>query len=149
MKKKMQQLIDKILGRFRRRQECHVQNDVDSNLLAKTCTEQFTCPVCFELMVFPYSMVPCNHMFCAECLGEWFATKARYAADCPVCREKCKTTPPVRQFQSHVIITVVASTLGREDRRKWDQRMASFRSKREEICEALALKKWKKTRYKY
>ena len=40
------------------------------------------CPICFEIVVFPAQLLPCNHSFCPSCLASWLKRRVT----CPVCR---------------------------------------------------------------
>ncbi len=48
----------------------------------KALEEQFECTICRDWMVACHSMVPCGHMFCGSCLGDWLPKNPT----CPTCR---------------------------------------------------------------
>ena len=48
----------------------------------KALEDQFECTICRDWMVATHSMVPCGHMFCGACLGDWLPKKPT----CPTCR---------------------------------------------------------------
>lgn len=52
------------------------------NALLAALEGQFECTICREFMVAAHSLVPCGHMFCGECVGEWILKKS----SCPTCR---------------------------------------------------------------
>ena len=47
--------------------------------------DEFTCGICFELMVLPTSL-NCGHSFCRPCLASWVVSSHRI--ECPSCRQK-------------------------------------------------------------
>ena len=53
-----------------------------NSLILKALEAQFECQICREFMVATHSLVPCGHMFCGECVGDWLKKKA----SCPSCR---------------------------------------------------------------
>ncbi|KAG0709312.1 hypothetical protein DFH29DRAFT_793330, partial [Suillus ampliporus] len=64
--------------------------------------EYFTCPLCFEIMAYPYSLNPrqCGHTFCATCILKWFFSRLHRVCgswhepvDCPMCRSALFYTP--------------------------------------------------------
>jgi Ring finger domain len=48
----------------------------------KALEDQFECTICRDWMVATHSMVPCGHMFCGACLGDWLPKNPT----CPTCR---------------------------------------------------------------
>ncbi|TEB39361.1 RING/U-box [Coprinellus micaceus] len=46
--------------------------------------DEYTCPVCFDLLVAAHVANPCGHSFCGDCGRQW-ATTARKVT-CPICR---------------------------------------------------------------
>jgi len=79
--------------------------------------EEFTCPICQELIVSAYSVVPCGHNFCGTCLSEWLANKQ----DCPNCRQRC-TAPPVRALAVDNIIALTIKGLDDHDKKVYEDR---------------------------
>ncbi|KAH7890786.1 hypothetical protein F5I97DRAFT_81655 [Phlebopus sp. FC_14] len=68
----------------------------------KHLEEYFACPLCFEVMAYPYSLNPrhCGHSFCATCILKWFFSRMHLgcggwheAVDCPMCRSPLVHTP--------------------------------------------------------
>ena len=102
------------------------------NALADICKEQFSCPICQDLVVIPYSLVPCSHMFCADCLATWFARKS----DCPICRKKC-TAPPMHNYQVQEMVAVAATGLGAADKGAWEEKRAYYEARRAHIEKTL------------
>jgi len=45
-----------------------------------------TCSICQDEMQQPITL-PCNHLFCEECVSEWFEREKT----CPICRSVVKT----------------------------------------------------------
>jgi Ring finger domain len=79
--------------------------------------EELTCPICQELIVAGYSLVPCGHHFCGVCLSGWLATKQ----DCPNCRQRC-TAPPVRSNAVDNIIALTVKGLDEDDQISFNER---------------------------
>jgi hypothetical protein len=79
--------------------------------------EEFTCPICQELIISAYSVVPCGHNFCGACLSEWLATKQ----DCPNCRQRC-TAPPLRANAVDNIIALTVKELDDNDKKVYEDR---------------------------
>ena len=46
--------------------------------------EEFTCSVCFDLVIMPTTLY-CGHTFCRHCLAHWFETSKKL--ECPSCRK--------------------------------------------------------------
>lgn len=44
------------------------------------------CPICYDEIIFPSCIKPCEHMFCNRCITKWLKKKMH----CPLCRCKCK-----------------------------------------------------------
>ncbi|KAL4519186.1 hypothetical protein Ndes2526A_g00285 [Nannochloris sp. 'desiccata'] len=93
--------------------------------------EEFTCPICQELIVAAYSLVPCGHNFCGTCLSEWLANKQ----DCPNCRERCMA-PPVRSNAVDNVIALTVKGLDDNDKKvyevrkkEWEQNKAALELK--------------------
>ncbi|KIJ65615.1 hypothetical protein HYDPIDRAFT_130946 [Hydnomerulius pinastri MD-312] len=68
----------------------------------KELEEYFACPLCFEVMACPYSLIPrhCGHTFCATCILKWFFSRLHRgcggwheSVDCPMCRSTLPYTP--------------------------------------------------------
>jgi hypothetical protein len=58
---------------------------------------EVTCTVCMGFFIDPYSVTPCGHTFCRDCIGGWLqATDNK--TDCPLCREEicCPFAIPCR-----------------------------------------------------
>lgn len=72
--------------------------DVATSL--KHIEEEFTCPVCLELLIQATTMVPCGHLFCRSCVAS--------LAVCSVCAATVSTRVPCRTMDN-VIATLVAS----------------------------------------
>jgi hypothetical protein len=51
---------------------------------------ELTCPICRDYFLEP-SALRCGHIFCGDCLAEWFAVGAR---TCPTCRAQTKNAQP-------------------------------------------------------
>lgn len=58
------------------------QTDKDS--LLSSVMEEYTCGICYELMVLPTTLT-CGHSFCRHCLARWFDVGSK--AECPSCRQ--------------------------------------------------------------
>ena len=110
------------------------KNDINTNTagIFDDVNEEFTCPICQELVVAAYMMVPCGHMFCGECLSGWLTNKQ----DCPTCRQKC-TAPPVRQNAVDNVIAKTAASLNENDKATWEEKKASWEAKRSAFEEKL------------
>merc|ERR1712142_998231 len=59
--------------------------DDSNNLVLELVKAQFTCSICYEVMVEP-SSIDCGHTFCAYCITNWMKKKA----SCPLCRTHIK-----------------------------------------------------------
>ena len=59
-----------------------VETAEGNSTMLKALESQFECQICREFMVATHSLVPCGHMFCGECVGDWLQKKA----SCPSCR---------------------------------------------------------------
>ncbi|MGH0168298.1 UNVERIFIED_CONTAM: hypothetical protein FKN15_054036 [Acipenser sinensis] len=59
-------------------------------------TEEFTCPVCLELLNDPVT-VACGHSFCRECLESYWGQTDHTECCCPQCRETFTPRPVLRR----------------------------------------------------
>ncbi|KIK95253.1 hypothetical protein PAXRUDRAFT_827190 [Paxillus rubicundulus Ve08.2h10] len=62
--------------------------------------EHYTCPLCFEILACPYTLIPrnCGHTFCATCILKWFFSRLGHGywpetVDCPMCRSALPYIP--------------------------------------------------------
>lgn len=78
-----------------------------SQHLLRNLEENFSCPLCFEIMASPYTLrsPSCGHSFCATCILKWFFSRLhRNCGDwhdvvqCPICR--CPLSTPDLQPRS-------------------------------------------------
>ncbi|KAG7881675.1 hypothetical protein KL937_001298 [Ogataea polymorpha] len=71
--------------------------DENKKDLMRRSVEVFTCTICQELMVTPFT-VTCGHTFCYECLSDWLKVKH----SCPLCRQRVRRVPvfnvPMKQL---------------------------------------------------
>ena len=59
--------------------------------------DQITCPFCFDIMVIPVSIQPCNHRFCGGCLADLVNNKKD---TCIQCRKEITTAARDSAFTS-------------------------------------------------
>ncbi|KAF9461205.1 hypothetical protein BDZ94DRAFT_1264236 [Collybia nuda] len=74
----------------------------ESTAILSQLEEHFMCPLCYEVMAYPYTLNPgqCGHTFCAICILKWFFSRLHRACggwhesvDCPMCRSLLVITP--------------------------------------------------------
>ncbi|KAK9839728.1 hypothetical protein WJX84_009536 [Apatococcus fuscideae] len=89
--------------------------------------EQFECAVCKDWLVAPFSVHPCGHLLCGDCLRQWLEK----SKTCPCCRAKC-TAPPARAIAvENLILQLVEPNLGsnevklrKQQKAVWDKKSA-------------------------
>ncbi|KAI6128051.1 hypothetical protein EV401DRAFT_1932568 [Pisolithus croceorrhizus] len=78
-----------------------------SQHLLRNLEENFSCPLCFEIMASPYTLrsPSCGHTFCATCILKWFFSRLHRSCgdwhdmvQCPICR--CALSTPDYQPRS-------------------------------------------------
>jgi hypothetical protein len=86
-------------------------NDDDENALSifsENISEEISCSVCLDIMVYPQTVVPCGHSFCGHCMKPSIR-------DCPHCRAKIESKVQSRQLQSLISILTSIPTLFKND----------------------------------
>jgi hypothetical protein len=53
--------------------------------------EEFSCPICYEVLLAPQQLDPCKHIFCDPCLRRMADAPRSEAAGCPMCRAEIKS----------------------------------------------------------
>ena len=50
--------------------------------------EKYTCSICFQVVIKPTTLVPCQHVYCHKCISEFRASihSQRGNMSCPMCR---------------------------------------------------------------
>ncbi|XP_054158802.1 uncharacterized protein LOC128957112 [Oppia nitens] len=72
--------------------------------------QEFLCPICCDILQEPVILQECEHVFCGQCIGQWFTncTAAEATADnnnktCPIDRQvvdQQSLRPPQRSFKT-------------------------------------------------
>ena len=75
------------------------------NTLESQVKEEFTCPVCKELMLPPLQIFSCSndHFICSVCLDQ--------VIECPICRESYTQIKPTRRYKAENYFTDYISKL--------------------------------------
>ena len=75
------------------------------NTLESQVKEEFTCPVCKELMLPPLQIFSCSndHFICSGCLVQ--------VLECPICRESYLQIKPTRRYKAETYFTDYISKL--------------------------------------
>ena len=92
----------------------------------------FTCTICQDFLVRTQALVPCGHMFCKGCLGEWF----KRTKTCPMCRQKCSQHNPMRNIDCY-LEEVLVPLLDAEERKAFEERVNPPADKSKKKREAL------------
>merc|ERR1712142_1369799 len=71
--------------------------DDSNNLVLELVKTQFTCSICYEVMVEP-SSIDCGHTFCAYCITKWMKKKA----SCPLCRTDIKQNTQCKLLEEYL-----------------------------------------------
>ena len=53
--------------------------------------EEFSCPICYEVLLVPQQLDPCKHIFCDPCLRRMADAPRTEPAGCPMCRSEIKS----------------------------------------------------------
>lgn len=53
--------------------------------MSSAVADSFSCPVCLNIFTVPV-LLPCKHVFCLLCLGEYTASANEASLSCPLCR---------------------------------------------------------------
>ncbi|KZW02035.1 RING/U-box [Exidia glandulosa HHB12029] len=102
---------------------------VDKSTVEKLA-EEAQCPVCFEHMAEPHSVVPCGHSVCADCLNTWLTTKKKASKqlECPVCRSVLDPdTAVVPNFTLKSVLTATLPLLPADKQQTWLQRTEAWK----------------------
>ena len=59
---------------------------MENNLTCKMDCLDFKCAICYNFMLQPSILEPCQHRFCKECVQTLFLEKHQ----CPLCRAEVK-----------------------------------------------------------
>lgn len=65
-----------------------------------------TCPLCKDLLVFPTELLPCNHLFCSECVDSF--TLGNTSNTCPQCQQSLSTYKTKVKYN---VVTIVEKAL--------------------------------------
>lgn len=101
------------------------------------------CPVClrcFDELVLPYTLHPCNHGICRQCLTqmELRSITARVELKCPQCRG------PVEEHKSNFDLKRITDLIKhKEDACAWAERLGTYR-KAEHVIISAPMKKYAK-----
>ena len=82
--------------------------------MLKTVKEELTCSVCCVMFLDPYTLHPCEHTFCNECISTWL-TKT---ITCPLCRKA-----PIKFKSNKRVLNKIQTALPRmsnEDRKEFE-----------------------------
>ncbi|KAK9856111.1 hypothetical protein WJX84_012035 [Apatococcus fuscideae] len=97
--------------------------------------EQFECAVCKDWLVAPFSVHPCGHLLCGDCLRQWLEK----SKTCPCCRANC-TAPPVRAIAvENLIVQLVEPNLEADEIKYRKQHKAAWDRKSADV-----VKRWQK-----
>ncbi|KZT22282.1 hypothetical protein NEOLEDRAFT_1150117 [Neolentinus lepideus HHB14362 ss-1] len=81
--------------------------------------ERLTCEICLDLLHKPYSLAPCGHVACENCLVSWFGAEVPEPAPfhvfrvkkCPCCREEITERPAMAWKIKDMVEVLVKSGL--------------------------------------
>eukprot|EP01103_Thecamoeba_quadrilineata_P004560 TRINITY_DN1429_c0_g1_i2.p1 TRINITY_DN1429_c0_g1~~TRINITY_DN1429_c0_g1_i2.p1 ORF type:complete len:377 (-),score=73.74 TRINITY_DN1429_c0_g1_i2:602-1732(-) len=92
--------------------------------------EEFTCPICFDLMVIPHTL-HCAHSFCYLCLSHWLH-QHKEKKECPVCRASA-AKESVKSKSLENAIDKITKTRPQAVQEEYQKRKQSAQKKLEEI----------------
>jgi hypothetical protein len=122
--KKLQEEIKKMKTELQEQQ----QKVRDFSEMISAVTDEFTCSICHDILVGPYTLKDCGHTFCGQCLLRWLNMKKNM---CPECRAKVvnKTKAMCPDFKlASAISKLVHATFSNEDKREYEERERNWRS---------------------
>ena len=71
-----------------------------SNVSSNSSTEEFSCPICLDILVDSVTIVPCGHHFCKSCLEPLIR-------ECPTCRMHVQSKPFPSRSLDHAIALLI------------------------------------------
>lgn len=74
---------------FTNKLQVHRQISSSQNIEPEEVVSALSCPWCKDLLVFPTELMPCNHLFCSECVDSF--TLRESSNTCPVCNQALST----------------------------------------------------------
>jgi hypothetical protein len=83
--------------------------------MASRLSDEIQCSVCLDIQVYPRTLDPCGHSFCAACVKD--------LKSCPQCRESIKSHVPAIQMDGLISMLVsVPKLLNKEDVDHYNER---------------------------
>jgi hypothetical protein len=105
----------------------------DLSMFSDQISEEITCSVCLDIMVYPQTVSPCGHSFCGQCLIDTIK-------ECPHCRAKVQSKVHSRHLESLITtLTTIPTLLNNDDIKHYHDRMKKESSKGFVVSSALGI----------